>query len=1079
MSSTAESSKQKEKSQNLRRIRMHISGTKWLRQYPVLKDNSVFIESERDEKIELSSNLLSKTQRSIYQVRKSKKLASELLGSSDKWVEDSLNELEIFKIINSIPVNSIYKFILEAPPQSELEKAKILSLLEIEAHLVDTDKNSALGYIFKYFQDFESCLEEYICQYTHSIKARALAAIILGGGHKKHNLKNNEFICNNILKGKSKWIKNSFEWAKKEGLPRYPVLTCQFLKSKASPEDIHYLNKSRKESTHFPIPNKSAKIILRKGVSPDELINLYRKTAKLKSSIDLLNDIAILVNETPKKNQVKKKQDLERRLAKELDNLSYLINLWIVQNPSKDTIATIISLIETIHSLGSDCFSSLQEIIYVLKSGLELKSSLRLDWIKIILEHHLTMWVTHKKEKKSFHTLARKKDIRSHLDISRLLLTQFEDKKLVSEIIENYIYAEVLQVELKDKELVKLIITWCQKLKVNRTWSLWDMVNTVRSYKTKESAIKNLGPLIEVISNVEEQYREHANYAIFENVESFSKPQTSLKSMVEALPDLIQATIEDRSDTCPCYALFYCAVHINNSMCKGKAALTNTLTNFYRLNFGLTFNKLRMLEQTTKFALAFIEHLEKSELDLEYINCKRIPVKDTTIYKELLGSLVLLYDFEQSEFTKAGMLELKSRKELLTLLIDKLRSHPKQVFEQINNLGIISRFSPQAKSRLDKLKRFNDLEINNKTTKTMVAKGWKEIIDRVPDLKPLVLSYIYSKSITGQSQRPGAQISKVLKFKDKLVKEKEYLESFAKGKERTASLDIRIKNLNARIDDDEEIENTISQQLKRHVYHISKQAELEAIEHVIKEAYKYQLKKITGEAPENIAYDSYLRNALLLTQDIVENKRLLKKLIRNSVSSEPDFRFGIGNNQEFLKELKTKWNIKKNEWLSANPKTYMAKNIPGGKIHLKLENDALKVLEMGNYFDTCLSFGGINSYSTVTNACDLNKRVIYAFNTNGVVVGRKLIAISKEGNLVGFKTYTSVDTKEGRGELRTLINSYIKEFAQKANLKLADQGEVLPLSSTQWYDDGVVKWSTEPTAAENKKTSKSKSHSNR
>jgi hypothetical protein len=128
-----------------------------------------------------------------------------------------------------------------------------------------------------------------------------------------------------------------------------------------------------------------------------------------------------------------------------------------------------------------------------------------------------------------------------------------------------------------------------------------------------------------------------------------------------------------------------------------------------------------------------------------------------------------------------------------------------------------------------------------------------------------------------------------------------------------------------------------------------------------------------------------------------------------------------------------------------------------------LERDPLKVLQMGNYFDTCLSFGQFNAFSTVANACELNKRVIYAYDGVGRVVGRKLIGIDKEGKLVGFYTYSTLGEKEGAVELRAIFNRYCAGFAARCGLELADVGTVPRLFAEKWYDDGTVAWdSTEP-----------------
>src|SRR5207248_3471365 len=88
-----------------------------------------------------------------------------------------------------------------------------------------------------------------------------------------------------------------------------------------------------------------------------------------------------------------------------------------------------------------------------------------------------------------------------------------------------------------------------------------------------------------------------------------------------------------------------------------------------------------------------------------------------------------------------------------------------------------------------------------------------------------------------------------------------------------------------------------------------------------------------------------------------------------------------------------------------------------------------------------------------------NKRVIYARDGAGQVVGRKLVGISKDGDLVGFRTYSTLPG-DTAGPLWAIFNSYASDFAARCGLRLADEGEVPPLFAT-WYDDGAVPWKGE------------------
>ncbi|MFH0836777.1 MAG: hypothetical protein V1870_01485, partial [Candidatus Aenigmatarchaeota archaeon] len=78
-----------------------------------------------------------------------------------------------------------------------------------------------------------------------------------------------------------------------------------------------------------------------------------------------------------------------------------------------------------------------------------------------------------------------------------------------------------------------------------------------------------------------------------------------------------------------------------------------------------------------------------------------------------------------------------------------------------------------------------------------------------------------------------------------------------------------------------------------------------------------------------------------------------------------------------------------------------------GDVTVYTEQDMLKILQMGNYFsNSCLALGKGNTCSTVANAVDINKRVLYA-TMNGEVIGRKLIALNDDGEIVQFRTYNN------------------------------------------------------------------------
>ncbi|HEY3078581.1 MAG TPA: hypothetical protein VGM69_01610 [Chloroflexota bacterium] len=85
-------------------------------------------------------------------------------------------------------------------------------------------------------------------------------------------------------------------------------------------------------------------------------------------------------------------------------------------------------------------------------------------------------------------------------------------------------------------------------------------------------------------------------------------------------------------------------------------------------------------------------------------------------------------------------------------------------------------------------------------------------------------------------------------------------------------------------------------------------------------------------------------------------------------------------------------------------------------------------------------------------------RVVYAADGAGRVLGRKLIGLTADGKLVGFRTYTVLSRQQGGGALRALFARYLRDFARRCGVGLADAGEVPRLFAEAWYDDGVVPW---------------------
>ncbi len=153
-------------------------------------------------------------------------------------------------------------------------------------------------------------------------------------------------------------------------------------------------------------------------------------------------------------------------------------------------------------------------------------------------------------------------------------------------------------------------------------------------------------------------------------------------------------------------------------------------------------------------------------------------------------------------------------------------------------------------------------------------------------------------------------------------------------------------------------------------------------------------------------------------------------------------------NRRFLDRLRAR-GVKLEPWLGERSLTT---HLPGGEpVTLSFEADPVEILQMGAHFNTCLSPGGVNFFSAVVNAADINKRVIYARGPDRRVVGRCLVALTDEGDILPYEPYCH------RSELDfpARVYDFVVGLARDMGAAVRSEGEPRALMASRWYDDGV------------------------
>ena len=154
-----------------------------------------------------------------------------------------------------------------------------------------------------------------------------------------------------------------------------------------------------------------------------------------------------------------------------------------------------------------------------------------------------------------------------------------------------------------------------------------------------------------------------------------------------------------------------------------------------------------------------------------------------------------------------------------------------------------------------------------------------------------------------------------------------------------------------------------------------------------------------GQVPETPDWD----NALSMVRSVRHNRRILKELLRHEVRGERLWSRNLSANRAFTTSLAER-GLDAEAWLAARSRRLPT---PAGSLLAYVADDPLEVLQMGNLFGTCLSADGSNAHAAVAAAVEVNKRVLYLRDARGRVQGRRLVALNRQGELLGFHSYGS------------------------------------------------------------------------
>jgi hypothetical protein len=107
---------------------------------------------------------------------------------------------------------------------------------------------------------------------------------------------------------------------------------------------------------------------------------------------------------------------------------------------------------------------------------------------------------------------------------------------------------------------------------------------------------------------------------------------------------------------------------------------------------------------------------------------------------------------------------------------------------------------------------------------------------------------------------------------------------------------------------------------------------------------------------------------------------------------------------------------------------------------------------MGFHFGTCLSPQNTNFFSTIANAIDVNKQVVYGKTPSGRVIGRCLFALADNGTILTYHRYAH----NPRDHFEQEVVRFAEDLADEMKTVISPRGKAATLVAKDWYDDGVV-----------------------
>lgn len=1017
--------------QDARLVRTIVSQTAWLDGSIRLLDGSPAFEVDAKQ-FALTSDLLAGTQRRINEVRRYGESARQIIGDVDVWTESKKKKLELAKSLKALDAKNLEDLARKTKARDKDSRAKMLELLWIEALCVDTLPISPSVVLAATKQD--DGLLQIVDDISAPDSVRSLAALSIGSVHRHTN----KTQLSPSKSARPDWVKRCYNWSLKNGLSadEDPSIALLLLRNSNGIQVATRFFAARKAAISFPASAGVLKEKLHQGWSNEKVARLVELSADLEPLKDTILDVSAALiwsaenqGEDFKYNAMRNRYHARRRtLLKRMQEMwaQYLEVCAVDEDP------------ELFHSLlRKTCEDGTYELrpsaqISIVHCALNLSAKQRTCLLNVLFRNWKRFW------KKPFDESPSNDErfprVQRHIEDLRKAAEKYADEQLVTDIAEAGILDKI-PYNRTSREQAQCFIRLSKQFYLPQ-WIYSTLLDIFDQYKSvNEAQQKCIEPLFRATINKDQIFQTHFLETVLDMLtRDTSKLKQNLAHLLYAVPILKDALAQDNSQDCICWEFLGSALtileHFGKENPNSEKYIKWLVVLIAKSDGKWKYTRSRLVNPAVQIALTISGDSFEAFTAIVYSMTKRDQRRDDWLIKKSFASL-----------------------KTCPALHDGLKyaavHHTSRFLVWCENIGLASMFKTDRLKTLDTLKGTQQQEFDDE---------WKPIIAMFPQFEQQARRYISAAMAANVSSEPPKSLAAEAKDPcDRLRNELAFLEQSGKS---SAAVHTRIANLKRYIADEEGRLSRLAERIEKSLNQRIPELEWQAAENILEQIFIDRLVEVTGVVRPKLKLDSFLLNAIFLTTDVSSNRRLLRRLLQAEVEGDFTWRHRQPGNVKFLNSL-TERGINSELWMKSNPKKFTM-TTTSSNVHLKIENRPLHILEMGNYFDTCLSLRGCNSFATVANACEFNKRVIYASDDNGRVIGRKLIAINTNWELIAFYTYTSLSTAEANQELRRIFNGYCVDFAERCGLKLGyEESNVETLIAQKWYCDGTVEWSDE------------------